>query len=67
MTGIRKKECIGIWRMDECSLSESIGVHSPFEVKSNHTVYWNLMIERKKTRSPDRSETHLKRSKMKLF
>ena len=32
MTGIGKKERIGIWRVNECSLSEAVGVHPPFQV-----------------------------------
>ena len=54
MTGIRKKECIGVWRRNGRSLNEAIGVHPPFQMKSNHAVDRNQMIEGKNMRSPER-------------
>ena len=32
MVSIREMECIGIWRIDEHSLNETIGVYPPFKM-----------------------------------
>ena len=34
--------------------NKGIGVQPPFQMKLNHAVDWNQMIERKNMRSPDR-------------
>ena len=44
MTGIRIKECFGVWRVNGYSLNEAIGVHPPFQMEFDHTVDRNLMI-----------------------
>ena len=38
MTGIRIKECFGVWRVKGHSLNEAIGVHPPFQMESDYTV-----------------------------
>ena len=54
MTVIREKGHIGIWRINEGSNNEAIGVYPSFQMESDHAVYRNLIIERKNVRSPDR-------------
>ena len=35
MAGIRKMECIGIWRIDGCFLNEAFGIYPPLQMKKS--------------------------------
>ena len=44
MTGIRIKECFGVWRVNGHSLNELIDIRPPVQMKFDHSVDRNLMI-----------------------
>ena len=45
MTGVRKEKCIGLQWMDRNSCYKTTGVHPSFQMKLNHAVDRDLMIE----------------------